>query len=337
MPSLNETYYILQDREDERREFSSTRSHSHYPRPESLWYSVSNSTRNANRNRYSNVLAYDRTAVTVDLGGGDGKRAYLNANVVCDGRGDWWVASQAPLPNTLHAFFLAILTRSASQHPLVAPLIPPSASSSIPCTAILVQLTGFEENGLSKADPYLPYSIPGEPRTYSSSDSPLTLDLHPLIREPMKDHSSIRTEVDLSSSAGDVMRVIHYHFEGWPDFGVPKGDDVKALERLVREVVGVRAANGGLACEVWVHCSAGVGRTGTFLSLLSLLPRPFKPISDPHPSPLGPIPDELAKDPVAQTIDQIREYRGMMVQGPEQMRFIYEVSADMCISPLRQT
>lgn len=39
-------------------------------------------------NRYSDILAYDRTAVRTKDGG------YLNANVVRDHKGRWWVAAQ---------------------------------------------------------------------------------------------------------------------------------------------------------------------------------------------------------------------------------------------------
>ena len=76
--------------------------------------------------------------------------------------------------------------------------------------------------------------------------------------------------------------------------------------------------------------SAGIGRTGTFIALSSLLLSPPTEAERKTPvvqdSPLGPLPDELKDDDVAQTIDQLREWRGMLVQGPEQMRLIYEMA-----------
>lgn len=50
-------------------------------------YSIHNSKAHRDDNRYSDVNAYDHTAVKP---GGE----FLNANVVGDGTGRWWVAAQ---------------------------------------------------------------------------------------------------------------------------------------------------------------------------------------------------------------------------------------------------
>ncbi|KAH9826910.1 Y phosphatase-domain-containing protein [Teratosphaeria destructans] len=65
-----------------------------------------------------------------------------------------------------------------------------------------------------------------------------------------------------------------------------------------------------------IHCSAGVGRSGTFIALdylLSLL----------HAGDLDHIPAD--RDPVAETVDRLRQQRMMMVQGEGQFYFVYEV------------
>lgn len=49
---------------------------------------------------------------------------------------------------------------------------------------------------------------------------------------------------------GEKMRLHHYYFSAWPDHGVPKGDQVDALAKLVDEV---RRQWEELGCEVWVH------------------------------------------------------------------------------------
>lgn len=64
-----------------------------------------------------------------------------------------------------------------------------------------------------------------------------------------------------------------------------------------------------------------MGRTGTFIALSALLTEQ-KPAKD---SPLGPLWEEYEDDKVAQVVDEIRDWRGMLVQGPEQLRLIYEV------------
>jgi protein-tyrosine phosphatase len=42
-------------------------------------------------------------------------------------------------------------------------------------------------------------------------------------------------------------------------------------------------------------------------------------------SPLGPLPEVLRGDAVAETVDEIREWRGMLVQNEEQLKLIYDL------------
>ena len=54
---------------------------------------------------------------------------------------------------------------------------------------------------------------------------------------------------------------MHYHYTHWPDFGVPQNPDV-----FLEYLYAVRSS-GALSPEVGpavVHCSAGIGRSGTF-------------------------------------------------------------------------
>ena len=71
--------------------------------------------------------------------------------------------------------------------------------------------------------------------------------------------------------------------------------------------------------------SAGVGRTGTFIALSSLLLPPKEGVKIPE-SPLGPLPDELQGDEVAETVDGIREWRGMLVQNEDQLKLVYDLA-----------
>ena len=71
------------------------------------------------------------------------------------------------------------------------------------------------------------------------------------------------------SKAEGVTRVVtQFHFTSWPDFGVP--EDASSMIKFVRQVRGhVTPTQGPMV----VHCSAGVGRTGTFIAVDILLQR----------------------------------------------------------------
>ncbi|WWC72702.1 uncharacterized protein I206_106666 [Kwoniella pini CBS 10737] len=142
------------------------------------------------------------------------------------------------------------------------------------------------------------------------------LPIKPIKQERYEDMSTDMKELLLGQT--DPTTLLHYHFDSWPDHGVPEGKAVQALSKLIDEVEQRRQS---LNCEVWVHCSAGVGRTGTFIALSSLR-RPGKALNN---SPLPPLPGDLAQDPVAATVDTIRECRAILVQTPEQLELIYKM------------
>ena len=58
-----------------------------------------------------------------------------------------------------------------------------------------------------------------------------------------------------------------YHFTSWPDHGVPQF--TTSLVSFVRRVQ--KAHNKDCGVPLLVHCSAGVGQTGTFILLDSML------------------------------------------------------------------
>ena len=74
-------------------------------------------------------------------------------------------------------------------------------------------------------------------------------------------HYTVRTFKLTNTETGESREIFHFHYINWPDFGVPQCPD-SFLEYLqaVRD-------SGSLEDEVGpavVHCSAGIGRSGTF-------------------------------------------------------------------------
>ena len=75
--------------------------------------------------------------------------------------------------------------------------------------------------------------------------------------------------LQIENPDAEPLKVTQYHFTSWPDHGVPKF--ATSLIAFIRRVQKGHNKNDGY--PLLVHCSAGVGRTGTFILLDSMLER----------------------------------------------------------------
>ena len=170
--------------------------------------------------------------------------------------------------------------------------------------------------------------------TYESeegSSSPITLALLDANVNPHLTQSKLK----LTDDQNGCMTVHHFLFHAWPDHGVPEAEeDVTALKNLLETSSKLQQTE---QCEVYVNCSAGIGRTGTFIALWSLLASPMrfaKPIGKGEPpSGIKPFPAWAKDDKVAKTIDMLREQRGMMCQTTGQIDFIYRLTGTTPAQP----
>lgn len=127
--------------------------------------------------------------------------------------------------------------------------------------------------------------------------------------------STSRSEIrKLELTIGEKSKIVwHFLFAGWADHCKPEGADREAL----LELIALSASKCGLDNPRVVHCSAGVGRTGTFIALDHLLRElesgQLLQVTDPE------------ADPVFDCVDEMRKQRMMMVYNELQMQFIYEV------------
>ncbi|KDQ15562.1 hypothetical protein BOTBODRAFT_31455 [Botryobasidium botryosum FD-172 SS1] len=305
---------------------------------------------NASHNRYYDIEPYDRTIVSLK----SLDHTYLNANWVKEVAGSaWWIAGQAPLPRSAHAF-LSLCTSLAPVHQRVR---------------VIVQLTSFIEGRMRKADPYFPTEIGETLRFRPREDLPATVPSIDVTLVDQAAHESagcVRRTLKLRltressserrpSSVGSEQsfHVHHLLFSAWPDHGVPLDhEEILNLATLTESLNSspVRHPNAppsrpdGLFPPILCHCSAGIGRTGTFIALSSLLrssgilpshtyPSPSSspregannapPFNSPLPSLLGPLPKDIQQDLVAQEVDGLREQRTGMLQRPEQIKFVY--------------
>lgn len=170
---------------------------------------------------------------------------------------------------------------------------------------------------MSKCAPYVP-PLDTTWRFPTSSDPNRCILI---TRKSTKETQSLSTytlsELDIQASDHSSRRqVYHYELLDWPDHGVPA--DPSSLTTLIRDVHHQHAQlDPSLTEPVLVHCSAGVGRTGTFISLSALLHQ----MSDLKQAiSQNNWPQEI--NPVDVVVDKIRDQRVMMVQTLQQLLFV---------------
>ena len=67
------------------------------------------------------------------------------------------------------------------------------------------------------------------------------------------------------------MTVQQLHYTGWPDHGAPRNtNDLLTVHSKLRELDGNDGGQSSSSVPIIVHCSAGVGRTGTLIGLDNL-------------------------------------------------------------------
>ncbi|XP_065160082.1 tyrosine-protein phosphatase Lar isoform X3 [Atheta coriaria] len=198
----------------------------------------SNMEVNKPKNRYANVIAYDHSRVILQPEEGILGSDYINANY-CDGyrKHNAYVATQGPLQETFADFWRMCWELR---------------------TATIVMMTKLEERTRIKCDQYWPSRGSD---TYGSMTVAIT-DMQELATY------CIRTFQISRHGSSERREIKQLQFTAWPDHGVPD-HPAPFLQFLKR----VRTMNPNDSGPLVVHCSAGVGRTGCFIVIDSMLER----------------------------------------------------------------
>jgi protein-tyrosine phosphatase len=188
-------------------------------------------------------------------------------------------------------------------------------------------LTQTHESGREKCFQYYPSDMENPTLTINDEDEfndglKATLTLKN-ITEDAATRSTIR-ELELKTANGETKTVWHLLFAGWPDFLIPEGEDRTALLKLIQLSA---QKNTNVESPRIVHCSAGVGRSGTFIALDWL-------ITELQQGNLDSVPDDA--DPIAEVVDKLRQQRMMMVQGEQQLWFLYDILKQLWIDRWQQ-
>ncbi|XP_034016181.1 tyrosine-protein phosphatase non-receptor type 2 [Thalassophryne amazonica] len=240
-------------------------------------YKVAKYPENRNRNRYRDVSPFDHSRVKLENTEND----YINASlVVMEEAQRSYILTQGPLRNTCGHFWLMIWEQK---------------------TKAVIMLNRVIEKGSEQCAQYWPTA---EEKELAFRD---TRFLIKLLSEDIKSYYTTRVLELQNINTGEKRNIYHFHYTTWPDFGVPESP-ASFLNFLfeVRES-GALGVDHGPAV---VHCSAGIGRSGTFSLVDTCL-----------------VLMDKRKDPSSVDIKSIlldmRKYRMGLIQTPDQLRFSY--------------
>lgn len=240
-------------------------------------YKVAKSPENRNRNRYRDVSPYDHSRVRLENSEND----YINASLITVEEAQRrYILTQGPLRNTCGHFWQMIWEQR--------------------CKAVIM-LNRVIEKGSEKCAQYWPSK---EERDMDFSDTGFVVTL---VSEDVKPNYTIRLLELKNGKTGETRDLYHFNYTTWPDFGVPESP-ASFLNFLfkVRESGSLGPENGPAV----VHCSAGIGRSGTFSLVDTCL-----------------VLMDKRKDPSSVDIQKVlldmRAYRMGLIQTPDQLRFSY--------------
>ncbi|XP_041859385.1 tyrosine-protein phosphatase non-receptor type 1 [Melanotaenia boesemani] len=232
---------------------------------------------NKTRNRYRDVSPFDHSRICLQLGTND----YINASLITVEEAQRnYILTQGPLPSTCGHFWEMVWEQR---------------------TRGVVMLNRVIEKGSVKCAQYWPQKEEKD-AVFEDTNFKLTL-----VSEDIKSYYTVR-QLELENlSTQETREILHFHYTTWPDFGVPESP-ASFLNFLfkVRESGCLNSDQG----PVVVHCSAGIGRSGTFCLVDTCL-----------------LLMSLRKDPSSVSIRDVllemRRYRMGLIQTADQLRFSY--------------
>ncbi|CAJ1060921.1 receptor-type tyrosine-protein phosphatase C [Xyrichtys novacula] len=194
---------------------------------------------NSPKNRYVDILPYDYNRVQLTTGNGEAGCDYINASFI-DGykESKKYIAAQGPKEETVCDFWRMIWEQQSS---------------------IIVMVTRCEEGNRVKCAQYWP-----SPERDTEIFEEFIVKLNS--EENCPDYTIRHLSLTNKREKNSEREVTHIQFISWPDHGVP--GEPHLLLKLRRRVNAFKNFFSG---PIVVHCSAGVGRTGTYIGIDAMM------------------------------------------------------------------
>ncbi|KAJ8035152.1 Receptor-type tyrosine-protein phosphatase alpha [Holothuria leucospilota] len=178
----------------------------------------------------------DHSRVVLEMIDGDPHSDYYNANYITNVQSEVaFIASQGPNKASVDDFWRMVWKENVCN---------------------IVMLTNLMEDGKGRCIQYWPPTV-GTTKRFGKIIVKLESD------EQFGDYNIRKLQVDLGEN---IRTVTNWHFKTWPDKDIP--DQPSPLIEFARRIKTYQKTSPGY---LLVHCSAGVGRTGTFIALYTLM------------------------------------------------------------------